>query len=416
MRLDGSIPWPEIGDSGPRAAPGATESAPAMRRHDAPTHAWVFHSHRPVHKGENDMKKRVLQFAIAASLLALAACGGGSGSTAEVGGGGAQVTNGTGSQQGDDLVTTVAPANYSGPYASEKLAVFNLLNAYRSRCGFGKVAQNALIDQAAQNHAAYLHQDPYAGHRETPGVPGFTGVTVWDRLTAAGYSWSQGTEILGTLVWGAGTVGNTTFSLVSATELAATAHLRALLAAPYHLAGGMSLNREVGIGISNQATSLNTSVKYLNVNFGTPKGEQMQQLGRTTIATFPCQGVSGVEPVFAGEEPDPFPDVNRDLTPYGQPVYVMTSVGSTVTVNLQTSSIVARGGAPVNTRLLTRTTDPHGIVETNEVFLVPTERLADNRTYDVILNGTLSALVSGNNPTGAWSRAFSFTTGVFKGE
>jgi hypothetical protein len=170
----------------------------------------------------------------------------------------------------------------------------------------------------------------------------------------------------------------------------------------------MSLNREVGIGISNQATSPNTWVKYLNVDFGTPRGQQMQQLGLTTIATFPCNGVGGVEPVFAGEEPDPFPDVNRDLTPYGQPVYVMTSVGSTVTVNLQTSSIVARGGARAN--------DPHGIVETNEVFLVPTERLADNRTYDVILNGTLSTLVSANNPTGAWSRAFSFTTGVFKGE
>src|SRR5690606_2658927 len=104
-----------------------------MHRHDAPTHAWVFHSHHPVHKGEIDMKKRVLQFASAASLLALVACGGGGGSISEVGGGGGTpVTNGAGPQQGDDLVTTVAPANYSGPYASEKLAVFNLLNDYRS--------------------------------------------------------------------------------------------------------------------------------------------------------------------------------------------------------------------------------------------------------------------------------------------
>jgi|GEM_PF-6118177 len=150
--------------------------------------ALLFHSHRPVHKGEIDMKKRVLQFASAASLLALAACGGGGGSTAEVGGGGAPVTDGAGPQQGDDLVTTVAPANYSGPYANEKLAVFNLLNDYRSRCGFGKVAQNALIDQAAQNHADYLRSYPLSGHEEQAGNLGFTGFAPGDRFTAVGYT------------------------------------------------------------------------------------------------------------------------------------------------------------------------------------------------------------------------------------
>jgi len=357
-----------------------------------------------------------IRWAISAVVLCvLTACGGGGGDSDASSSEGAN--NGSGGTAGADLVVQVDPANYSGSYASEKTAVFNLLNAYRSQCGFGKLAQNSLLDQAAQNHAAYsrVGQD---GHSETSGVAGFTGSTPEARITSVGYSWSSVGEILTVLVWGPGVSGNTTNDLVSVAELSATAHLKSLLNAPYHMTSAMSMNRDVGIGIHNADSGGEPSiaVKPLNINLATRQGALQQKISATTVNTFPCEGTTGVDPLFAGESPDPFPDVNRNVTPYGQPVYVMTDVGSSVTLDGVRSSITPRGGTALPTRLLTQSNDPNALLTSNEVFIVPTTRLTDNTTYDVVLHGTLSTLVSNANPTGSWSRSFTFQTGVFRGE
>jgi hypothetical protein len=79
---------------------------------------------------------------------------------------------------------------------------------------------------------------------------------------------------------------------------------------------------------------------------------------------------------------------------------------------LISGTITPRGGAALPTRTLTAANDPVGQLESNQVFLVPTTRLLDNTTYDVVLSGTSTGLVSASNPTGAWTRNFSFTTGT----
>lgn len=361
-----------------------------------------------------------LRWAASAILFSLmAACGGGGtpDSTESFKGesDGQAATGSAGNESSAaDLIAAVSPAVYTGDYASEKVAVFSLLNAYRSQCGFGMLAQNSLLDQAAQNHAQYS-KISQQGHIESSGVAGFTGVSPGDRVAATGYSWSSVGEILGIQVWGAGVAGNVTYDLVSVAQLSATANLKGLLSAPYHLAGAMSLNRDIGIGVNNTGDAI-FSVKPLNINIATQSNKPQQRIASNAIITFPCNGTTRIEPVFASEDPDPFPDVNRNITPYGQPVYVMTAVGSTVTLDAVRSTITPRGGVALPTRLLTQSNDPNARLTSNQAFLVPTTRLADNATYDVVLNGTLSTLVTNTNPTGAWSRTFTFYTGTFRGE
>jgi VCBS repeat-containing protein len=81
---------------------------------------------------------------------------------------------GSGSQA-PSLVSSVPDPVYTGAHASEKAAVFNSLNADRARCGFGKLAQNAKLDLASQNHATYLAVHTENSHFETSGWTGFTG-------------------------------------------------------------------------------------------------------------------------------------------------------------------------------------------------------------------------------------------------
>jgi hypothetical protein len=74
--------------------------------------------------------------------------------------------------------------------------------------------------------------------------------------------------------------------------------------------------------------------------------------------------------------------------------------------------IQAVGGAPVPTRWLTSANDQHGRLQPNQVFLVPTQRLADNTSYSVTLTGTNTGEVTAGNPTGAFTKTFTFTTGT----
>lgn len=359
---------------------------------------------------------------IGALCFALTGCGGGGGGTATDGGSPNNSGSGTGSDTSNntaELVANVAPASYSGDYATEKAAVFALLNTYRSQCGFGMLAQNNQLDQAAQNHAAYaaVYDE---GHGETIGRNGFTGSSPGERFNYVNYAWSASEEILGTQAWGQFLAPNlnNSFALLSASQLGATSNLKALLNAPYHMIGALSMNRDVGIGIASSPVPniADYNFKQLNINLGTAQGQERQRIASDSISTFPCNGTTGLNPVFAGEVPDPFPDVNRHATPYGQPVYVMTAAGSTVTLDGVRSTITPRGGVALPTRLLTQANDPNARLASNQVFLMPTIRLADNTTYDVVLNGTLSTLVTDANPTGSWSRSFTFYTGVFRGE
>lgn len=312
------------------------------------------------------------------------------------------------------LITTVAAPTYTGSYASEKLAVFNRLNDDRARCGFGKLAQNSKLDLAAQNHATYLALNKTSGHSEQQGLSGFTGSDFGARLAAVGYQYGGATENVSGVSWGTWFQG----SDFSTTEVASTTVLKRLYATVYHLSGLMVRDTEVGFGVANAKFIADGSSngKMLVVNSAFPMGNTTGQLLSTdAVQSFPCDGIQGLSPAFkSDEDPDPFPGVNRDLTPYGQPIYVTS--GPTTTITLMSGTVTLRGGAAVPTTTLTSSNDPHARLQANQVFLVPTVRLANNATYDVSMSGTSSGLVSSSNPTGAWTKAFSFTTGTVLSE
>jgi hypothetical protein len=93
----------------------------------------------------------------------------------------------------------------------------------------------------------------------------------------------------------------------------------------------------------------------------------------------------------------------------------MGADGTTVTLNAASSTITPADGVPVATTIFNTAVDPLPStdgrrVKSNQVFLVPTQRLLDNTSYSVVLNGTNTGMVTAANPTGAFSRTFTFST------
>lgn len=321
------------------------------------------------------------------------------------------------------LVTSVPAPVYptNDPYASEKVAVFNRLNDDRARCGFGKVAQNTKLDQAAQAHADYLALNKLQnGHTELENSPGFTGKTAGERMTHANYSYSAANEILTDQLFGLFFQGTE----YSTFELPSTNTLKDLYASIYHLSGAFSSSTEVGIGVSVHANSAIAHVKTVEILLSTPANlsSNGQQIEKTEIATFPCEGISGLMPKFGPEMPNPFPNVDLGANPYGHPVYLLARNGNSLT--LKSGSMQTTDGAIIPTIIFSNDNDPQCsingnplvCVKNNQSFLVPTTRLQDNTTYKVHLEGTNSGLISPSNATGSFVRDFSFTTGTFTSE
>ncbi len=110
---------------------------------------------------------------IAAMLAAasLAACGGGGGSSPPT------------------TAPSTLPQEPGAPVFLSDTAVdgLNWINYRRGQAGMPVLLRNSLIDKAAQGHSAYQKTNNIVTHVQVAGKPGFTGVTLLDRLTAAGY-------------------------------------------------------------------------------------------------------------------------------------------------------------------------------------------------------------------------------------
>ncbi len=336
------------------------------------------------------------------------------------------------------IVAEVVASTYTG----EKLAAFNQLNADRAQCGFGQLQQNAKLDVAARGHADWLAANPFlaASHVQDPstGKGVVTGVQPDDRLINSGYftarvstlgpngkysllpgNYVGSGEVVGVPAWG--TLLSCKYCANNAsygnTELSVGNGVRQLYATVYHLVGILAGERDVGFGAAIADSSFSPSetryIKYVVIDTGTVTGWIRQSIPSDTILTFPCQGITNTTPVFGGENPEPFPA--RGSKEYGQPVYVMGADGTTVTINVASSSITPLGGSAVATTVFNRAVDPlldsdRRKVKNNQVFLVPTQRLLDNTTYTVVLNGTNTGMVTNANPSGAYSRTFTFST------
>ncbi|GAB4206544.1 MAG: hypothetical protein Fur0019_09880 [Tibeticola sp.] len=227
---------------------------------------------------KSNLSRCLVSALAAAAALSLTACGGGSDAPSA-------------SAPGNQPVMDVPAPTYAPD--SPEMVAYTLLNEERSRCGFGRLAQNTKLDYAAKMHGLYLQANQVVTHDEDPTRPAFYAATPTERATKAGYR-DGAAEVIGP---------------AQTPQIA----VRSLLAAPGHAAAALdtAITNDVGMAFTSNAAQ---SFGALVVVLGTPSGPPTVLSG---IRTYPCEGTSGVLARSFGEKPSPFPG-----QVWGQPVYV----------------------------------------------------------------------------------------------
>lgn len=338
----------------------------------------------------------MLRFALltpAAALLTavLIACGGGGGgdSPALPGMSGLPATGG--------LVTV-----------EEDLAAFQLLNAERSRCGFGTLTRNASLDAAAKAHADYQAFYGIVDHLENLSTMpvGFTGSLPSERVIAKGYA-PRLADI--------GPVADEITALIGTSDKAGlgASGVRSLLNAPYHLRGLMSGYRDIGVAVrSNADVGSSRPAAYLQINAAYLRSVGEQPFPAAEVRTYPCEGVTGVNYRLTNESPNPVP--NRDLAvdPLGASVLVAVRPGNRLVVSSATFTQVSTGQRVATRAPIGGSNDPvnpdgrcaEGCFTLSEAYIAADAPMLPDTAYRVNLSGT-------NNGV-AFTRQFSFTTGA----
>ncbi len=323
-----------------------------------------------------------------AAAASLAACGGG-------GSAGAPTTS-QGAATPAPLVATIVATMPTATYTlgGEEAAAFALLNAERSSCGFGLLAQSPKLDQSAAGHSNYLSTNGLNhGHYEVAGLPFFTGVTPTNRAAATGYNNPVGEVLAGDLdVTG---------------RWRATDHVRNLLAAPYHLLGMIDSYTEVGVGHAKKALPNADGYETTATTINLGKRAGVNDLDPSQVYTYPCAGSTGVNRILTDETPSPIPlNLAQAYQLYGTPIAITVRAGKA----LKVTGVVlapAAGGAPVATTVVDQVNDPQkssGIgVSGSEVYALPMSPLLPLTAYTSTVTGTSDGV--------NFTKTFTFTTG-----
>ncbi len=300
------------------------------------------------------------------------------------------------------LVASVPAPSYSAN--SEELAAFRTVNAERQACGFGQLAQRSTLDTAAQGHADWNLINGFFGHFQTTGTQGFTGVADRDRLLAAGYS-PLATDFsvsdLNVVIDGG----------TSTTGMGADS-IRALLNAPYHSIFLLDGYKDIGLSVrsTNDVTRLGSAPtgRTLQVNLAYKFADQAQLIASNDVMTYPCQGSTGVVPALRGESPNPVPGRDLGANPLGSTITLLARQGQQLVI---TSASLTRvdDNTTVSLRMpVTSANDPNaGFLRSHHAYVSADAPMASNTTYRAVMSGT-------NNGV-AFSKDFTFTTGLDSG-
>ncbi|MEO7496485.1 MAG: CAP domain-containing protein [Massilia sp.] len=310
-----------------------------------------------------------------AAAMALSACGGGTKTEVDS-------CKASGTFSSVIAPTFLASQNDSGaPVLSGVVATdgLNWFNFRRKQAGLSVLSRSSLIDKAAQNHSDYQNNNGVT-HDEEAGKSGYTGTTLQERLSAAGY------PATGTLnVWGeviSGTSTNTGFYM--AEELVTAIYHRFVIFEPVF--------KEIGAGSATK----NGYIIFTS-NFGAANGYG-PGVGTGKLVSWPYTGQTNVPTNFFSdyESPDPVPCKNE----VGYPISVHADIKTTVAV--QSFSVREHGSSTdLAVQLLKNSdTDPHTPV--SAAAIIPTDVLKSGTTYDVSFVGTV-----GSTPV---TRSWSFTT------
>lgn len=300
-------------------------------------------------------------------LALLSACGGGGGGAA-----------GTATVAPPDLTQAPGAPAFTGNTA---LDGYNWINYRRAQLGLSTLARNARIDAAAQGHSDYQRLNNTVTHEQTAGLPGFTGVTLSERLTNAGYAIPRPYAI-GEVISATGNASG----FYQAEELITAVYHRFVMFEPVF--------KEAGTG----AATTSANYTYFTADLAAVGGYGAG-LGVGRVVNYPAANQTGVPTNFFSdsESPDPVPNQNE----VGYPISIHSdTVREGVGVVVQSFTVAPRGGAALNVRLLSHATD----ASTGETVaaIIPLAPLKSATVYDVSFSG----LVAGMPVTRNWS----FTT------
>lgn len=320
---------------------------------------------------------KLTAISVAATLVA---CGGGSGGggspTGSVTPGEISVVPPAPPVVDTGIVTSVPLPTYAA--GSGEKAAYDVLNAARSRCGFGLLAQSSNLDVAAAAQTKYSETNGVLEHTQEPTKPDFYGQGANDRLLKAGYAFSNLSESL---------TGMKYDNNLTPAQLGDFA-VRNLLAAPYHAIDMMRGYRDVGISVGSFFTTL---------NYGVAKGKELQQ--SSDVRTFPCEGTTETVANTSRESPNPFPSEGQSAI-WGQPIMIsgasdLRIVSATITGpsgSVAIRAIYGNGG----------TNDAVGVFTKDRAVVIP---------FDLKTNSTYSVSIKGTNKGADFTREFSFSTG-----
>lgn len=298
--------------------------------------------------------------------LALAACGGGSNNTTPP----VAVTP-----------TPVAPAPQepNAPAVTNNIATdgLNWLNFRRSQSGMPVLARASLVDLAAQRHSDYQRVNNTVTHDQVAGNPGFTGVSLYDRLVQVGYA--TPTYFYGEVI----SASTSSSGVYLAEELITAIYHRFVIFEPRF--------KEIGAG----AATSGAGYTYFTTNFTANNGYG-PGIGAGNVATWPASGQSNVTRNFQSDFEEPDPVANQNEVGYPVSVHADANVSLTVT----SFTMRPRGGSNLNVKLLSQANDEH--TPQSAASIIPLAVLTANTTYDVSFTGTADGM--------PFTKTWSFTT------
>jgi hypothetical protein len=277
-------------------------------------------------------------------------------------------------------------------YDADRLAAFNRLNEIRLSAGLGMLAQQPLMDQAAQAHADWEIANDVFGHVEQTGTTGFTGAHWYDRDEAVGYTPIAGGEVAAS---GAGAVD-------AINLLAGLAYHRSIVLAI----------EPVDVGVGRSAQTASNVAQPLVVDVAIPGNDPVRGQGQLAqaaiggVVIWPVDKAQEVQTHMGDESPNPV--AGSDVLSLGMPVSI--TVGSSRIISVTSFSLKnMASGATVPTYLLTNANDPNGLVPTSYVVVIPLGALDSNSSFAVDFEG--SVLDPSTNASTPLSRTWTFSTG-----
>ncbi|RIK40337.1 MAG: S-layer protein [Chloroflexi bacterium] len=273
------------------------------------------------------------------------------------------------------LALRTAPAAAIQENDPEIVAALQKINLYRSWLGIPPLTIDPALQAAAEAHVEYYRLnfgDPsLAGmglHYETPGKPGFTGVSFQDRVEHFGYKGyaNENAGVSGSIVW-------------STDWFIATVGHRLTLLDPRYV--------HVGLAAINEG-----KIKFEIIDLGAPTWAYETTPEWTA---WPPDGATGVGLSFSGEAPDPFPDADY---PVGYPITLKYFGPGDLTLtdwSISAGGVAIDSFAEIGSGWLTRKT----------VQLCAADPLERDTVYEVWISGT----ANGEPFERSWS--FRTTTG-----